>query len=133
VFRVAFAVTIYLGATRDLSAQITQDAYVDTGVNQAQGTLQIIDTAKQQVAGLQFVKGAPVAFWVSPHGLLLYYTSSFDNFAGVLDLVSGNVLTIPAGPFPAGITVSPNGLYAYVAAEIPTADSRRCNIRRRLK
>jgi hypothetical protein len=30
--RVAFAVTIYLGAARDLSAQITQDTYVETGV-----------------------------------------------------------------------------------------------------
>ena len=115
--RVAFAVTVYLGPTRHLPAQITQDAYVEVGLNQTQGTIQIVDTAKQQVAGLRFVKGTPVAFSVSPNSLLLYYTSSFDNFAGVLDLVSGNVLTIPVGSFPACVTLTPDGLYAYVANE----------------
>src|SRR5215813_2594087 len=45
-----------------------------------------------------------------------YVTNSFDNTVSVLDTATNTVVaTVPVGPIPFGVAITPDGAHAYVA------------------
>jgi len=114
--RTGLFVTLCFGAVNQSPAQLTQDAYMTTGMTELDySTISIVDTAKQAFAGSFYIIGNPTGVVASPDGLHLCLTSSFDNTAAVIDLTEHFRETIIAGlSFPFGAAVTPDGLHAYV-------------------
>jgi YVTN family beta-propeller protein len=84
--------------------------------NSAQGSLIVVDTASNNVAGTIAVGNNPVQVVISPDGTVAYVANSGSSTLSVVDLQTNTVnQSVPAGSNPSSVATSINGRYIYVA------------------
>src|SRR3989442_10814427 len=99
------------------------DAYV---VDNATNSIRVINTLTKMVVAVIPVQWSPFGVAITPNGAFAYVTNtgmicdfcpvSQPPSVSVIDTASYKVVaTIPVGQYPAGVAITPNGAFAYVA------------------
>jgi YVTN family beta-propeller protein len=84
-------------------------------VTVADGTVLVIGTATNTVAGTVAVGGSPALVAVSPDGTRAYVTNPGDDTLSVIRTATNTVIaTVTVGDAPRGLVLSPDGTRAYV-------------------
>ena len=91
---------------------ITPDGTQAYVANNGDGTVSVIATATNTVAGLP----NPFAVAITPDGTQAYVTNGYTtNTVSVIKTANRAVVaTIPVGNFPIGVAITPDGTHAYV-------------------
>jgi YVTN family beta-propeller protein len=85
--------------------------------NLADGTVSVIDTAKNKVTSMVPIGREPYGIAVSPNGKKNNVTDS--NNISVINTATNKVTAIvPVGDFPYGVAVTPDGKNVYVTNQI---------------
>lgn len=105
---------------RAVSAAVTPDGtkvYAAVNPSSDPGTVEVIQASTNTVIATINVGGSPSDIAITPDGTRAYVTN-FDGFVSVIETSGDTILTtipIPgANPFAGFVSISPNGLYAYV-------------------
>ena len=99
------------------------DAYV---VDNALNSVRVINTLTKTVVAVIPVQWSPFGVAITPNGAFAYVTNTgaICDFCGAIQSYSVSVIdtatykvvtTIPVGQYPAGVAITPNGAFAYVA------------------
>src|ERR1700731_1475597 len=114
-FMVLFAFMLVMGLGAMASPAGTAPfAYVTNG---GDGTVSVIDTATNTVAGIPIPVGSePFGVTITPDGKHAYVANRGSNNVSVIDTATKMVVaTVVVGNVPFNVTVTPDGNHAYVA------------------